>query len=112
VAKAELGTKRRCLNCATSFFDLDRTPILCPKCGAAFQIVEYARSRPRWTPSLPNAAKKSGASDQIESEAEAEPALLDAEHDDAASPSDEDADENADREIDEEESEQDGAAED
>ncbi|HEY8065487.1 MAG TPA: TIGR02300 family protein [Methylosinus sp.] len=110
MAKAELGTKRRCLNCATSFFDLDRTPILCPKCGAAFQIVEYARSRPRWTPSLPNAAKKSGASDQVESEAE--PALLDAEHDDAASPSDEDADENADREIDEEESEQDGAAED
>ncbi|CAN2534232.1 hypothetical+protein [Methylocapsa aurea] len=115
MAKAELGTKRRCLNCATSFFDLDRTPILCPKCGAAFQIVEYARSRPRWTPSLPIAAKKSGASDQIESEV-AEPALLDAEHDDATSPSDEDADENsdenADREIDEEEAEQDGVAED
>ena len=109
MAKAELGTKRRCLNCAGSFFDLDRTPIVCPKCGAAFQIVEYARSRPRWTPSLPITTKKSDAGDPIRSEL-VEPTLVDAEDENATPPID---DEDADREDDEaEEAEQDGAAED
>jgi uncharacterized protein (TIGR02300 family) len=106
VAKAELGTKRRCLNCAGSFFDLDRTPIVCPKCGAAFQIVEYARSRPRWTPSSPITTKKSDASELVES------SLVDAEDENATPPIDDDED--ADREDDDEaeEAEQDGAAED
>jgi uncharacterized protein (TIGR02300 family) len=36
VVKPELGTKRLCPNCGTKYYDLDRDPILCPKCGAAF----------------------------------------------------------------------------
>ena len=109
MAKAELGTKRRCLNCTGSFFDLDRTPIVCPKCGAAFQIVEYARSRPRWTPSLPIATKKADAGDPIRSEL-VEPALVDAEDDENATPAIDDED--ADSEIDVDEAEQDGVARD
>jgi uncharacterized protein (TIGR02300 family) len=37
VAKSELGAKRQCQNCAAKFFDLNRDPIICPKCGTMFQ---------------------------------------------------------------------------
>lgn len=53
MVKAELGTKRRCLNCNAPFFDLNRVPITCPKCNAAFQVVEIARSRPKAAPTPP-----------------------------------------------------------
>jgi uncharacterized protein (TIGR02300 family) len=43
VAKPELGGKRQCLTCATKFYDLNRDPILCPKCGAVFQVAPLAR---------------------------------------------------------------------
>jgi len=28
------GTKRRCISCGAKFYDLDRRPIVCPKCNA------------------------------------------------------------------------------
>lgn len=31
------GTKRVCLFCGTSFYDFGKTPIVCPKCGEAFE---------------------------------------------------------------------------
>jgi uncharacterized protein (TIGR02300 family) len=37
VAKSELGAKRQCQACAAKFFDLNRDPIVCPKCGTVFQ---------------------------------------------------------------------------
>jgi uncharacterized protein (TIGR02300 family) len=37
VAKPELGAKRQCQACAAKFFDLNRDPIVCPKCGTVFQ---------------------------------------------------------------------------
>jgi uncharacterized protein (TIGR02300 family) len=37
VAKPELGSKRQCQNCGAKFFDLNRDPIICPKCGTVFQ---------------------------------------------------------------------------
>ncbi len=68
MAKAELGTKRRCMNCTASFFDLNRTPVICPKCNAAFQIVEYAHSRAKWTSSPPITTKKPAETDPIVSD--------------------------------------------
>ncbi len=53
MAKAELGVKRRCLNCNAPFFDLNRVPIVCPKCDAGFQVVEIAHSPPRRVPIRP-----------------------------------------------------------
>ena len=50
MAKAELGLKRRCLNCNAPFFDLNRVPIVCPKCHAVFQVVEIAHSPARRAP--------------------------------------------------------------
>ena len=33
MAKPELGTKRVCVACSTRFYDLTRSPAICPKCG-------------------------------------------------------------------------------
>lgn len=34
MGKPELGLKCTCVSCAVRFFDLCRTPAVCPKCGA------------------------------------------------------------------------------
>lgn len=36
MVKPDLGNKRQCQHCATKFFDFNKSPILCPKCGATF----------------------------------------------------------------------------
>ena len=46
MAKPELGNKRQCQNCGAKFFDLNKDPIVCPKCGTVFQVVAAARARP------------------------------------------------------------------
>ncbi len=38
VARPELGTKRVCLDCAAKFYDLNRDPVTCPKCGTNFEV--------------------------------------------------------------------------
>ena len=43
MAKPELGMKRQCLSCGAKFYDLNRDPILCPKCGAHFQVQQLLR---------------------------------------------------------------------
>lgn len=47
MAKPELGSKRQCQNCGAKFFDLNKDPILCPKCGATFQPPALSRSAAR-----------------------------------------------------------------
>jgi uncharacterized protein (TIGR02300 family) len=47
VTKPELGTKRRCVNCETKFFDLNKDPIVCPKCSAVFAPPQPDPVRPR-----------------------------------------------------------------
>ncbi len=37
MAKPELGAKHQCQACGAKFFDLNRDPIVCPKCGTVFQ---------------------------------------------------------------------------
>jgi len=39
VAKPELGTKRLCGSCGAKFYDLNKDPITCPKCGTVFEVV-------------------------------------------------------------------------
>ena len=43
MAKPDLGAKRQCQSCATKFYDFNKDPILCPKCGAAFHVASLAR---------------------------------------------------------------------
>ena len=45
MAKPELGAKRQCQNCGAKFFDLNRDPIVCPKCGTIFQGVTARAER-------------------------------------------------------------------
>jgi uncharacterized protein (TIGR02300 family) len=39
MTKPELGTKRLCANCSARYYDLNKTPITCPKCGSPFEVV-------------------------------------------------------------------------
>ena len=39
MTKPELGTKRLCANCSARYYDLNKTPITCPKCGTPFEVV-------------------------------------------------------------------------
>jgi uncharacterized protein (TIGR02300 family) len=53
VAKPDLGTKRLCSGCGAKFYDLNKTPIVCPKCETVFVPVVSA---PRTRPDAPKAA--------------------------------------------------------
>jgi len=50
VAKSEWGSKRVCLNCGAKFYDLNRTPIVCPACQAAFDPAGNSKPRRSRTP--------------------------------------------------------------
>jgi len=43
VAKPELGNKHQCQNCGARFFDLNKSPITCPKCGTIFHAAPLSR---------------------------------------------------------------------
>ncbi|CAK7192140.1 hypothetical protein COMNV_00325 [Commensalibacter sp. Nvir] len=45
MVKVELGIKRICCSCGTRFYDLNKTPPVCYKCGTE-QPIELPRGRP------------------------------------------------------------------
>ena len=45
MAKPELGTKRLCGNCGAKFYDLAKSPIVCPKCSTVFVAPSPTRAR-------------------------------------------------------------------
>ncbi|WP_342628229.1 TIGR02300 family protein [Nguyenibacter vanlangensis] len=53
MAQPTLGTKRVCVSCSARFYDLNKNPAVCPKCGTE-QPVEVPRLR-----RLPDAAPAS-----------------------------------------------------
>lgn len=55
MAKPELGTKRLCANCSAKFYDLNKTPITCPKCHTVMELAAVT-SRPRPEPAAARAA--------------------------------------------------------
>nr|WP_046020384.1 TIGR02300 family protein [Magnetospira sp. QH-2] len=55
MAKPEWGIKRTCQSCGMKFYDMRKDPIVCPSCGATFEL-ERA-TRPRRTPT-PKASPK------------------------------------------------------
>ncbi len=50
MAKPDLGSKRQCQSCGSKFFDLNRDPILCPKCGSVYQVAAATRAAARPAP--------------------------------------------------------------
>lgn len=45
MAKAEWGLKRTCQSCNAKFYDMNRSPIVCPKCGVAFDPEAMLKAR-------------------------------------------------------------------
>ena len=52
MAKREWGNKHTCLGCGVKFYDLNRSPIECPKCGTIVEV-ETARPNRRRPPAQP-----------------------------------------------------------
>lgn len=67
MAKPEWGVKRVCQSCAIKFYDLNRTPINCPKCGATFDPEALLKSR-RSRPPAPAKVAKPKPAEAIEGE--------------------------------------------
>ena len=83
MAKPEWGTKRLCPNCGTRYYDMLHDPIVCPRCGAAFDpeaLLKTRRTRAAAAPAVVEAVADEevepdlGAEEPAESE-EAETAL-------------------------------------
>lgn len=47
MTKAELGMKRICSNCNLRFYDLHKTPIVCPTCETILQPPPPIAAKPR-----------------------------------------------------------------
>ena len=45
MAKPEWGKKRICLACNAKYYDLNKSPIICPSCGIEFDPDIYLKSR-------------------------------------------------------------------
>jgi len=45
VSKAKLGNKHTCKNCETRFFDMNKNPAVCPKCGEELKLIQAARTK-------------------------------------------------------------------
>lgn len=95
MAKPEWGQKRTCNSCGCRFYDMSRSPITCPKCGATVE------------PDMPFKVRRGGSSAQAEAKVAA-PVLtadVDLESDDlVAIEEDEDAIDNEEDSADEDES--------
>ena len=62
MAKPELGLKRVCVSCGNKFYDLARTPAICPKCSTE-QPAEQPRLRRPATPLPEEKVKKRPAAE-------------------------------------------------
>ena len=45
MAKPEWGKKRICSSCNTRYYDLNKSPIICPSCGAKFDPNDYLKTK-------------------------------------------------------------------
>jgi uncharacterized protein (TIGR02300 family) len=45
LSKPEWGLKRLCPNCGTRYYDMRHDPIVCPKCGTAFDVEAVVKTR-------------------------------------------------------------------
>jgi uncharacterized protein (TIGR02300 family) len=50
MSKIDAGQKRICAQCASKFFDLNRTPIICPTCSAEFFVPPPVPVKPPRSP--------------------------------------------------------------
>jgi uncharacterized protein (TIGR02300 family) len=67
LAKPEWGLKRTCQSCGTRFYDMQRSPIVCPHCSAVYDPEAVLKTR-RGRVALP-AVEKKPVKDELEIEA-------------------------------------------
>jgi len=68
VAKPELGIKRLCSGCGAKFYDLNKDPIVCPKCSTVFTVAPAARARSDAAARMPVAEEEVAAPEAAEAE--------------------------------------------
>lgn len=56
MSKPARGTKRVCPSCGARFYDLSRSPIVCPVCQSAYQVAPPPTRRERAAPVEPTPA--------------------------------------------------------
>lgn len=69
MAAPELGQKQICPHCSAKFYDLNKRPALCPKCGTSFDPEEALRNR-RIRTRTPDYDEPEEKEDQVKEEAE------------------------------------------
>jgi len=78
MAKPELGLKRICVSCSTRFYDLTKSPAVCPKCGTE-QPADQPKARRGGNVAELRKPKKAVVLDDAETEIEVETAEDEAE---------------------------------
>jgi len=73
MAKPEWGTKRNCHACGAAFYDLRRSPAVCPKCGAEYDPEAILKSRRSRAPLPDDKVAKPSAVPGVDPELEADP---------------------------------------
>ncbi len=53
VANPDWGAKHLCQDCGAKYYDLNRSPVICPKCGTEFKADTLLRSRRNRTAAAP-----------------------------------------------------------
>ena len=80
MGRAELGSKCTCAGCSERFYDLNKTPPVCPKCGAELEPPKPRTLRPsrgtvesrRFTKPLDPAASEDGVAHESTADADDE----------------------------------------
>jgi len=109
VVKANWGTKRTCQSCSARFYDLNKSPIKCPKCGREHDREDFVKVRrgrgaataaaAAATAAAAAAAAKAAAKKKIDEAALAGDEVPDVEGDEALEEADELADDAEDIEV-------------
>lgn len=71
MAKPEWGVKRTCQSCGARFYDMQRTPIICPKCSSVVEPEVVLKTRRSSAPSAePKIVAPVVNTDEVELDAE------------------------------------------
>lgn len=73
VTKPNWGLKRTCQSCGVKFYDLEKDPIVCPKCGAEFDPEVVSRTKRAKAAPAPRAVPQPAAAEPETETEELEP---------------------------------------
>ncbi len=68
MVKPEWGMKRVCPSCGARYYDMHRDPVICPKCGSAFDTDTSLKARRVKAPAAPEVPIEPIADEEIETE--------------------------------------------